>query len=115
MIYARQPSEMNVYRALQNYLIKRKEEHMPKFVTLEEAVSHIKDNDSLIIGGFGSYGSPEELITGVQERYAADAHPKNLTVICGIAPGDKLESTEPYKGYNLGVNKIGRASCRERV
>ena len=79
---------------------------MPKFVTLEEAVSHIKDNDSLIIGGFGSYGSPEELMTGVQERYAAEAHPKNLTVICGIAPGDKLESTEPYKGYNLGVNKL---------
>ena len=79
---------------------------MPKFVTLEEAVSHIKDNDALIVGGFGSYGSPEELMTGLQEKYAAEAHPKDITLICGIAPGDKLESTEPYKGYNLGVNKL---------
>ncbi|MCL2391830.1 MAG: 3-oxoacid CoA-transferase [Oscillospiraceae bacterium] len=80
---------------------------MAKFVSLEEAVSHIKDDDMLVVGGFGSFGSPEELLEGLAERYEKDAHPKNLTVLCGITPGDKLEATdEPGKGYNLGVNRL---------
>ena len=79
---------------------------MSKFVTLQEAVSHVKDNASLIVGGFGSYGSPEELLEGLAARYEKEGHPKNITAICGITPGDKLESLEPGKGYNLGLNRL---------
>ena len=31
---------------------------MPKFVSLEEAMSHIRDGAAVISGGFGSLGSP---------------------------------------------------------
>ena len=90
---------------------------MPKFVSLEEAMSKIKDNAAIINGGFGSLGSPEELYSGLGDYYAKTGHPKNISLICGITPGDKTESTEPYKGVNLGPNKlaadglIGRIWC----
>jgi acyl CoA:acetate/3-ketoacid CoA transferase alpha subunit len=32
---------------------------MPKFASLEEAVSQIQDNMELIVGGFSTYGCPE--------------------------------------------------------
>lgn len=88
---------------------------MSKFVTLEEAVSHIKDNDALISGGFGSLGSPEELYTGLAERYEKEGHPKNLTFVCGITPGDKTDSMEPYKGFNLGGNKLRAEGLLGRI
>ena len=88
---------------------------MSKFVTLEEAMSHIKDGDAVISGGFGSLGSPEELYTGLAERYEREGHPKNLTFVCGIAPGDKTDSMEPYKGFNLGPNKLRAEGLLSRL
>jgi propionate CoA-transferase len=79
---------------------------MPKFVTSEEAVSHIADNATLIVGGFSTYSTPEELLEGLAERYERTGHPKNITAICGITPGDKTESTEPLKGLNVGLNRL---------
>ncbi|MCL2409016.1 MAG: 3-oxoacid CoA-transferase [Oscillospiraceae bacterium] len=80
---------------------------MAKFVTLKEAVSHVKDGDLLVVGGFGSYGSPEELLEGLAARHAETQSPKGLTITCGITPGDKLETVgENGKGYELGVNRL---------
>lgn len=79
---------------------------MPKFVTAEEAVSHIKDNASLIVGGFSTYSTPEELLEGLAVRFENTGHPRDITAICGITPGDKTESTEPLKGLNVGLNRL---------
>ena len=88
---------------------------MSRFVSLEEAVGLIKDGDHLISGGFGSLGSPEELYTGLAERFKREGHPRGLTYICGITPGDKTESREPYKGYNIGANKLAIDGLLGRV
>lgn len=88
---------------------------MSRFVSLQEAVSHIRDGDHLISGGFGSLGSPEELYSGLQTRYAQEGHPRGLTYICAITPGDKTESREPYKGYNLGGNKLAAEGLLSRI
>lgn len=88
---------------------------MSKFVSLEEAMSLIKDNDAVISGGFGSLGSPEELYTGLAERYEREGHPKNITFVCGICPGDKTDSMEPYKGFNLGPNKMRAEGLIDRL
>ena len=81
-------------------------ESMAKFVTLEEAVSHVGDNMTMMLGGFSTYCCPEELLEGLGARYEATGHPKNLTIISGITPGDKSESVEPLKGYNVGLNRL---------
>ena len=88
---------------------------MSKFVTLEEAMSLIKDGDAVISGGFGSLGSPEELYSGLADRYEREGHPKNLTFVCGITPGDKTDSMEPYKGFNIGPNKMRAPGLIERL
>ena len=79
---------------------------MAEFVSIEEAVGHVGDNMELIVGGFSTYGVAEELLEGLAARYEATACPKNLTVICGITPGDKTEKTEYLKGLNVGLNRL---------
>jgi hypothetical protein len=79
---------------------------LTKFVSLEEAVGTVQDNMSLVVGGFGSFGSPEELLEGLAARYASTGHPRNITAICGITPGDKLESLEPGHAINLELNRL---------
>ena len=79
---------------------------MAKFVTVEEAVSHVSDGMMLTLGGFSTYGSPEELLEGLAARYEKTGSPKNLTIVSGITPGDKSESHEPLKGYSVGLNRL---------
>ena len=84
---------------------------MAKIVTLEEAVSHVGDGMTMMLGGFSTYGGPEELLEGLGARYAATGHPRDLFVISGITPGDKSESNEPLKGYNIGLNRLKADGC----
>jgi propionate CoA-transferase len=79
---------------------------MSEFVSLEEAVGHVGDGMELIVGGFSTYGVAEELLEGLAARYEAPGLPKNLTVVCGLTPGDKTERTDYLKGLNIGVNKL---------
>lgn len=79
---------------------------MAKFVTVEEAVGHVDDGMTMMLGGFSTYGGPEELLEGLAARYEATGHPKGITVVSGITPGDKSESYEPLKGYNVGLNRL---------
>ena len=84
---------------------------MAKFVTVEEAVSHVGDDMTMMLGGFSTYACPEELLEGLAARYAATGHPKNLFIISGITPGDKSESNEPLKGYSVGLNRLRAEGC----
>jgi propionate CoA-transferase len=79
---------------------------MPKFVTSEEAAKTIQDNMTLIVGGFGTYSCPEELLEGLASRYEETGCPKNLTAVCGITPGDKTESTGSGYETNNGLNRL---------
>ena len=80
---------------------------MAKFITPEEAAALVADNATLVVGGFCTYGSPEELIKALGERYDKEAHPKNITIISGITPGDKTEvENEPMRGYSVGLNRL---------
>ena len=88
---------------------------MAKFITAAEAAQLVKDNDFLIVGGFGSYASPEELMQFLAKRYEAEGHPSKITVACGITPGDKTESTEPGKGMDLGLNRLKAPGLIDRV
>jgi 3-oxoadipate CoA-transferase alpha subunit len=49
--------------------------------TLADAVSAIRDDSVLMIGGFGGSGAPIELIHALIDRYKATGSPARLTVI----------------------------------
>lgn len=53
---------------------------MKKRMSLAEAVSLVKDGDTIIVGGFMTNGSPERLIDALVEKGV-----KNLTLICNDA------------------------------
>ena len=63
---------------------------MDKLTTTEEAVSKIKDGDTLLVGGFLMAGSPETLIKALMEISTA----KDLTVVSndtGVAESNMIK------------------------
>ncbi|MGT2958272.1 acyl CoA:acetate/3-ketoacid CoA transferase [Streptococcus bovimastitidis] len=59
---------------------------MEKLISYREAANLIKDGDLLATLTFGLGGLPEQLLIGVEERYAEEQHPKDITFMwsCGI-------------------------------
>jgi len=49
---------------------------MGKVISLEKAISYIKDGDSVMIGGFGAVGTPQRIVDALLE-----AGTKDLTII----------------------------------
>lgn len=53
---------------------------MCKEITIKEAVAHVKDGDTIMVGGFMTNGTPEKLIDALVEKGV-----KDLTLICNDA------------------------------
>lgn len=81
-----------------------------KVITKEEVASLINDNDTVLISGSGGSGSPEVLLKSVMDSYLKNGHPKNLTVSCGISPGNL---TDEDVGMNMLAKPglVGKAIC----
>lgn len=81
-----------------------------KVITKEEVASFIRDNDTVLISGSGGSGSPEALLKNVMDSYLETGHPKNLTVSCGISPGNL---TNDDVGMNMLAKPglVGKAIC----
>lgn len=81
---------------------------MSKVISIKEAISLIKDGDSIMIGGFMVNGTPETLVDALVE-----ANTKDLTLICndsGYADrgAGKLVSNKQFKkviASHIGLNK----------
>jgi len=52
---------------------------MAMVVTSEFAASLIKDNDALGVSGFVGFGTPEELLIALEDRFVSSGKPANLT------------------------------------
>lgn len=59
-----------------------------EIIDIKNAVKLINNNDVVGISGHGTFGAPENLLIGLRKRYESENSPKNLTIACGIAPGD---------------------------
>lgn len=81
-----------------------------KIISADEAVKLIKDNDMLGVSGSGGCGSPENLLNALRHRYEKEHHPKNISVTCGITPGNR---TTDYIGFNnLAIDgMVKKAIC----
>lgn len=81
---------------------------MKKLISKEQAAALIHSDSTLAVGGFGAYGAPETLLQALADRFDADRQPANLTVTCGISPGDNS------KGNN-GLNRIAKQGLIETI
>lgn len=80
---------------------------MSKIVSLEEAISMIKDGSTLGIGGFIGSGHPQEFSVGLEESFLKSGHPRDLTIMFSAGIGDGTD--------RLGLNKIGHEGLLKRI
>lgn len=79
---------------------------MAKFVSAKEAISYIKNGDTIIVTGFVGNGVPEELLEALAQRFKQSQTPKNLTFMYAAGQGD---------GKERGLNRIAHEGLVKRV
>lgn len=77
-----------------------------KLKTLEEAISLIKDNDTIIVGGFVGCGHPEEVTLGIENRFKEKGKPQGLTLVYAAGQGDH---------DSRGLNHFGQEGLVKKV
>ena len=59
-----------------------------KVTTAADAISVIRDGDTVLVSGFVGIGTPDELIIALENRFLDTGHPRDLTLVFAAAPGD---------------------------
>jgi propionate CoA-transferase len=54
--------------------------HAPSIVTAEQAASHVRDADTVIVGGSGGTGAPEAVLEALEHRFLSTGRPHALTL-----------------------------------
>ena len=81
-----------------------------KVISSEEAAKLIKSNSTVGLSGSGGTGSPEALLKAISNRYKKSKMPKNITVTCGISPGN-LTTDEVGMNCLAHPGLVGKAIC----
>ena len=78
-----------------------------KVVAFKEAVSYIRDNDLVMIGGSGGgHAVPEALIVALEERYLRDASPRQITLLHPVGIGDNISQGVGHLAHPGLVKRI---------
>lgn len=77
-----------------------------KVVSSADAVSVIRDGDTVCVSGFVGAGTPDELLIALEERFLATGHPRDLTLVFAAAPGD---------GKERGLNRLAHDGLVRRA
>lgn len=76
-----------------------------KIVSAEEAVSFIKDGDTIASGGFIGSGFAEEVAIAIEEAFLKEGRPKNLTLISAAGQGDAKTKGLNHLGHEGLITK----------
>ncbi len=77
-----------------------------KLITVEQAVSLVKDNDKVVVGGFVGSGHPEALTSALEQRFISEGHPRNLELYFVAGQGD---------AKTRGLNHFGHEGMVKRA
>lgn len=84
---------------------------MSKITSAKEAVKFIKDGDTVGINGFAfGYGFAEEVFQALGERYEAEGHPKDLTLLFASGCGDGGTSEKDF-----GLDHVAKEGMVKRI
>ena len=70
---------------------------MRNIITAREAAALIPDGATLAVGGFNGFGTPDELLIALRDRFLETGAPHGLTLMKCVSVGDRAER---------GVNRI---------
>ena len=76
---------------------------MSTFIDARRAAELIQDGDTVAISGFGGYGSPEEMILAIKERFLESRHPRNIKLVKGVSIGDYVSRGTAQLFENEGL------------
>jgi propionate CoA-transferase len=79
-----------------------------KIVSAEEAVRMIRDNDTVVFGGFACIGVCEEIAAALETYYLETSAPKDLTLMFAVATG-------PGNDTNRGLNHLAHEGLIKRI
>lgn len=75
-----------------------------KIISKEEAVGLIKDGAMIGMGGFVGNDHPETLSSAIEEKFLAEGHPRDLTIMFSAGIGDSKTRGSNHYG-NPGMTK----------
>lgn len=77
-----------------------------KVVSLNEAISMIKDGDTIAVAGFIGACHPEEITSGIEKKFLEEKKPNNLTLVYAAGQGDSKDR---------GLNHLGHEGLVKRT
>lgn len=79
---------------------------MSKIMSVEQAISLIKNEDTIAVGGFIGAGHPEGITKKLKEIYLEQGKPNSLTLVYAAGQGD---------GKEKGLNHLGQEGLLSKV
>ncbi|OGK09019.1 MAG: acyl CoA:acetate/3-ketoacid CoA transferase [Candidatus Riflebacteria bacterium GWC2_50_8] len=77
-----------------------------KLISIEQAVSLIKNDDKIVVGGFVGSGHPEALTSAIEQRFLKEGQPRNLELYFVAGQGDSKDR---------GLNHFGNEGMVKRA
>ncbi|HTX78470.1 MAG TPA: CoA-transferase [Longilinea sp.] len=82
-----------------------------KVVSFPEAVSYLRDDDTLLIGGSGGgHAVPEALIVALEERFLKQGDPRHITLLHPVGIGDNISQGVGHLAHPGLVKRIVTAA-----